>query len=313
MITLRFDEALKDYGIKQIGPISFEVKEGEIVGLLGPNGSGKSTTIRMALGLAKPTSGKVELMGLDPIKEHVKALSFVGYSPELPNLQTFMTPREFLNLIAKEIGLKKEEANAQVSKVLEDVGLPNYADIKIGKLSKGMVQRLSIAQALLGPPKFLILDEPLIGIDPAGVLYFRSLFDNLSKENKTTILLSSHVMSEVESLCKKVALIHSGKLIFYGPITEFVKQGSDSRLIRLELTSYSKEILDKIRAISGVLSVVMKDSHIEIETRSDLDLRAEISKLVVNSGVGLLSISYAKDELGIAYRSMIRRSRNEGK
>jgi ABC-2 type transport system ATP-binding protein len=305
--VLVLEEATKDYGLKKIGPISFSVEEGDIVGILGPNGSGKSTIIRMALGLAKPTSGNVRLMGLDPIREHSKALRCVGYSPELPNLQTFLTPREFLNLISKELGLNREERNKQIENVLEEVGLPRYADVKIGKLSKGMVQRLTIAQALLGPPSVLVLDEPMIGIDPAGVLHFRSVFQRLSRENKATVLLSSHVMSEIESLCSKIALIHSGNLLFYGSIEEFVKSSIKSRKIRVELTSYSEQIISAIREIKGVISVTFRDSHLQVEADPSIDVRAEISKTVVNSGIGLLSIGYTRDELGEAFRSMVRR------
>lgn len=111
---VRFDEAEKDYGPKTIGPITFDVKKGEIVGLLGPNGSGKSTSIRLTLGLVRPTGGTVRLMGLDPIAEHVKALQHVGYSPELPNLQTFMTPKELLELVGRELGLGGAEIKAQI-------------------------------------------------------------------------------------------------------------------------------------------------------------------------------------------------------
>jgi ABC-2 type transport system ATP-binding protein len=305
--VLVLEEATKDYGLRKIGPISFSIESGEIVGLLGPNGSGKSTTIRMALGLASPTSGLVRLMGFDPIKYHSRALKGVGYSPELPNLQTFMTPREFLTLIAKEIGLKEGEIKKHVELVLEEVGLPRYADVRIGKLSKGMVQRLSIAQAIIGEPTFLILDEPMIGIDPAGVLHFRSLFQRLSKENKTTVLLSSHVMSEVESICSKVALMHSGKLLYYGPLEGFVKKAVKSRKINVELSSYPEGIISSIRNVNGVISVTLRDSHLTVETDPSIDVRAEISRLVVNSGLDLLSIGYARDELGEAFRSMIRR------
>ncbi len=307
LTVLFLEQATKDYGLKKIGPISMSVPSGEIVGLLGPNGSGKSTIIRMSLGLARPTSGTVRLMGLDPLKDHVAALKSVGYSPELPNIQTFMTPREFLSLIAKELGLDKEERKKQIESVLEEVGLPSYADVKVGKLSKGMVQRLSIAQALLGPPLVLILDEPMIGIDPAGVLHFRSVFQRLSKENKTTVILSSHVMSEVESLCSKVALIHSGRLLYYGKIEEFIRNAVKSRMIRVELSSYPETLLSSIRNIKGVLSVTMKDSHLVVEAEPSVDVRAEISKLAVEAGVGLLSIGYTRDELGEAYRNMIRR------
>ena len=145
--AISFEEAVKDYGPKEIGPVTFSVGRGEIVGFLGPNGSGKSTTIRMLLGLIRPTSGTVRLMQRDPLRDHVRALERVGYSPELPNLQSFLTPKELLRLTAKELGLGRKETDDQLPMLLENVGLIQYQDYKIAKLSKGMVQRLSVAQA----------------------------------------------------------------------------------------------------------------------------------------------------------------------
>ncbi len=228
--VLRFEEAVKDYGSKKIGPITFSVKQGEVVGLLGPNGSGKSTSIRLALGLSRPSSGTVRTMGLNPISDHVKALASVGYSPELPNLQTFMSPTELLELVGKELGLSSAALREQIPSVLGSVGLSEYQDQKIGKLSKGMVQRLSVAQAMLGSPSLLILDEPMIGIDPAGALHFRSLFREFARGGGT-IVMSSHIMSEVESLCDSLAVIHSGRLIFRGQIQEFISSSLDTRLV----------------------------------------------------------------------------------
>ena len=231
--VLRFEGAVKDYGSKKIGPVSFSVKKGEVVGLLGPNGSGKSTSIRLALGLSRPSSGEVRTMGLDPIAEHVRALDKVGYSPELPNLQTFMSPRELLELVGNELGLRSAALKEQIPAVLESVGLASYQDQKIGKLSKGMVQRLSVAQAMMGSPSLLILDEPMIGIDPAGALHFRALFRKFAADGGT-IVMSSHIMSEVESLCDSLAVIHSGRLIYRGPIKEFISGSLDTRLVEVE-------------------------------------------------------------------------------
>ncbi len=151
----RLNEAVKNYGSKVIGPISFSVARGEVVGLLGPNGAGKSTSIRLLLGMARPTSGTVTLMGQDPIARHPEALRGVGYSPELPNLQTFMTPGEFLELVGQELLLGRRALEDQIPSILESVGLLEYRDIRIGKLSKGMVQRLSVAQAMMGNPSLL--------------------------------------------------------------------------------------------------------------------------------------------------------------
>jgi ABC-2 type transport system ATP-binding protein len=298
---------VKDYGAKRIGPITFSVNKGEIVGLLGPNGSGKSTSIRLSLGMARPTEGQVRLMGKDPVAEHAKALEGVGYSPELPNLQTFMTPRELLSLVGRELSLSSPELRDQIPKVLEDVGLLSYADYKIGKLSKGMVQRLSVAQAMIGSPSLLILDEPMIGIDPAGAVHFRSIFREFVSRGGT-IILSSHIMSEVESLCTSLAVLHSGALIFRGGITEFISGALSSRTVKVEVATVPVGLEASLRALKGVVSVAASPGGFSVEMEKGSDLRAEISKMVVGSGASLLSIGYSRTELDEAYLASIRGS-----
>ncbi len=297
---------MKDYGSKTIGPIGFSVSKGEIVGLLGPNGSGKSTSIRMALGLARPSSGEAFLMGLDPIKDHAKALARVGYSPELPNLQTFMTPGELLTLVGRELSLKSTEIQAQIPVVLEQVGLLAYRDYRIGRLSKGMVQRLSVAQAMMGSPSLLILDEPMIGIDPAGVVHFRSIFRDFVNQGGT-IIMSSHIMSEVETLCSSIAVIHSGRMVFRGPISEF-KDLLETRLILVEVETIPDGLVHRLQGIPAVVKVTPVDRTITIEVGKGADPRSEISRAVVETKAGLLSMSYSREEIDEAYVASIKRS-----
>ncbi len=309
--VISFDEAVKDYGPKEIGPVSFSVGSGEIVGFLGPNGSGKSTTIRMLLGLIKPTSGTVRLMQRDPLHDHVRALELVGYSPELPNLQSFLTPKELLRLTAKELGLGRKETSDQLPVLLEDVGLIQYQDYKIAKLSKGMVQRLSVAQAMMGSPKVLILDEPMIGIDPAGVVKFRSIFRDFVKGGGT-IVMSSHILSEVESLCTSLVVIHSGKILFRGGIQAFIRERLSSRSILVEIedapatAATGSPLLGRISSLGGVKSVTATSAGLLVEVETNSDPRAEISRLVVESGAKLVGLGYSRSELDEAYISAIR-------
>jgi ABC-2 type transport system ATP-binding protein len=307
-VVVSLEEAVKDYGSKTIGPISLSVKRGEVVGLLGPNGAGKSTSIRLLLGMAKPTSGRVRLMGQDPIKHHVEALSGVGYSPELPNLQTFMTPNELLTLVGRELRLSATQLKEQVPHTLESVGLLEYQDIRIGKLSKGMVQRLSVAQAMLGPPSLLILDEPMIGIDPAGVVHFRSIFRQFVTDGGT-IIMSSHIMSEVESLCSSVAVVHSGRLIFRGGISDFIETSLDTRLVQLEVKSVSDALVSRLEKIPGVVKVTKTDGGLTVEVAKGTDPRSEISTAAVEMNAGLLSIGFSRNEIDDAYVAAIKGSR----
>ena len=308
--VIAFQGAVKDYGPKEIGPVTFSVERGDIVGFLGPNGSGKSTTIRMLLGLIRPTSGVVRLMQRDPLRDHARALQNVGYSPELPNLQSFLTPSELIQLTARELGLPRAEANAQVPVLLERVGLIQYADYKIAKLSKGMVQRLSVAQSMVGSPKVLILDEPMIGIDPAGVVQFRSMFRDFAKEGGT-IVMSSHILSEVESICTSLAVIHSGKMVFRGPIDGFIRQSLNSRLIVVELAKPADpQLSSRLSSVAGVRHVSTNAVGLLVEIEKDLDPRAEIARTVVGSGAGLVGLRYSESELDEAYINAIRGKAN---
>jgi len=308
---MSFEQAVKDYGPKEIGPVTFSVGQGEIVGFLGPNGSGKSTTIRMLLGLIKPTSGTVRLMQRDPLLDHVRALEHVGYSPELPNLQSFLTPKELLQLTAKELGLGRKETDDQLAVLLEDVGLIRYEDYKIAKLSKGMVQRLSVAQALMGTPKVLILDEPMIGIDPAGVVQFRSIFRDFVRDGGT-IVMSSHILSEVESLCTSLVVIHSGRILFRGGIQAFISERLGSRSILVEIADPTaiegSALVGRITSLSGVKQVTPTPAGLLVEVDPDSDPRGEISRLVVESGAKLVGLGHSRSELDEAYISAIRGS-----
>jgi ABC-2 type transport system ATP-binding protein len=308
---ISFEKAVKDYGTKEIGPVTFSVGTGEIVGFLGPNGSGKSTTIRMLLGLIKPSSGSVRLMQRDPLRDHVRALELVGYSPELPNLQSFLTPRELLRLTASELGLSRKEADGQLPVLLEKVGLVNYQDYKIAKLSKGMVQRLSVGQAMMGSPKILILDEPMIGIDPAGVLQFRAIFREFVADGGT-IVMSSHILSEVESLCTSLVVIHSGRILFRGGIQAFIRKRLASRSILVQVedapavAGADSPLVRSISSLGGVKRVSTSLDGLIVEVATDSDPRAEISRLVVESGARLVGLGFSRSELDEAYLSAIR-------
>jgi ABC-2 type transport system ATP-binding protein len=307
--VISFQAAVKNYGkVKTIGPVNLEVRKGEVLGFLGPNGSGKTTCIRMMLGLIRPSAGKVLVNGLDPISDHVNSLRNVAYSPELPNIQTFLTPSELLSLVLHELDFSGSDREAEVRRVLELVGLLNYADTKVGKLSKGMVQRLSVAQALIGSPEVLVLDEPMIGLDPAGSSHFRELFRQFSKEKNGTVFMSSHIMSEVEALCTSVAMIHNGKILFRGTIDEVIRNALDFTSIVLESSPLSQAILSQIKGLEGVLEVresqvQNENALIEIAAKTDqsFDLRAKISELIVSSGVKLFTIKRADNLLERAY------------
>lgn len=298
------DQAKKDYGTRVIGPLTFSVHTGEVVGLVGPNGSGKTTTIRLTLGLIRPTSGRVLVNGYEPNAQRTLALDGVGYSPELPNLPSFFTPRELLRLVAGELGIGARFKDA-IDETLETVGLLNYADTKIAKLSKGMVQRLSIAQALLGEPRVLVLDEPLIGVDPIGVDHLKAILANFASSGGT-VILSSHQLSEVEDSVTSVVAFRRGRVMFSGTLDELRGRVLGEREIRLQASGVTESVLEKIRSTRGVLEVQTTSSGAVIRVMADEDIRPKIARLIIESGCELKEIRYTNTTLVELYRRAVR-------
>ena len=315
--VIELNNAIKDYGrSKRIGPVNFSIKKGEVVGFLGPNGSGKTTCIRLILGLIKVSSGSVKVNGFDPISCHVEALKNVAYSPELPNIQTFLSPRELLNLISHELPYFKDNSirHSEINRVLELVGLREYSDVKVGKLSKGMVQRLSVAQALIGSPETLILDEPMIGLDPAGSAHFREVFRDFASKGHGTVFMSSHIMSEVESLCTSVVIIHKGKVLFQGPVNEVIQKVLNYYLIQLETSQLTPQAIQQLSEIPGVIQVnkIINKNNKQVSifeitiNNKDVDVRPMVSDLVFKSGAKLYTIKQSENMLERAYIEALR-------
>ena len=309
--VIEFVNATKEYGsTKTIGPVTFSVKKGEVAGFLGPNGSGKTTCIRLLLGLMRATSGSVSIRGLDPISEHKKALRQVGYSPELPNIQTFLTPRELLELVAREVDVSSSDTQKEIKDVLELVGLPSYIDVKVGKFSKGMVQRLSIAQGMMGSPEILVMDEPMIGLDPAGSAHFREVFRAFSKERGGTIFLSSHIMQEVESLCTSAVMIHNGRLLFNGTIDEVTGKILGFDYLFVEAEPLSSSLIESISGIVGVDQVLKKDDRtIEIRAKRENEVRPLVAEAVLRAGARLYSMGYSQNLLERTYIEALKKGR----
>lgn len=205
--------------------LSIEVPEGVVFGFLGPNGAGKTTTIKMILDFVHPTSGSATIFGKSTTEASTRKL--VGYLPEQPYFHKFLRPIEVVSMHATLAGVERRTVRAKAMKALERTGIAEYADTPIGKLSKGLTQRVGIAQAIVGDPRLLILDEPTSGLDPIGRRHTRDLILDLRREGKT-VFLSSHLLSEVESTCDTVAVLKRGNLVAYGTPDEV--RGGEQRL-----------------------------------------------------------------------------------
>ena len=212
MITV--EHLTKCYGdFMAVNDLSFEIDEGHVYGFLGPNGAGKSTTMNIMTGCLSATQGHVRIDGYDIFEEPEKAKKLIGYLPELPPLYLNETPVEYLKFVGAAKGLKGQELHRQIDEVIEQTKIGHVKNRLIANLSKGYKQRVGIAQALLGNPKVIILDEPTVGLDPIQIIEIRDLIRQLGQTH--TVILSSHILSEVQAICEKVLIIAKGKLVAF--------------------------------------------------------------------------------------------------
>jgi len=227
----------KRYGHQvAVNSLTLQIQEGEVFGFLGPNGAGKTTTLLMFLGLTEPTSGKVRVMGFDPTRDPFHVKEKVGYLPENVGFYDDMDARQNLLFIARLNRIPDRDSAKKIDSLLESVGLIGEAKKKVGTYSKGMRQRLGIAEVLVKDPKLIFLDEPTIGLDPDGTNRMLDMIHSLSREKSMTIFLSSHLLDQVQRICDRVGIMIKGNLVAMGPIGELAKQklGIDKEHYTLE-------------------------------------------------------------------------------
>lgn len=285
---IKVNGLIKDYGARRaIHDLNFNAQQGEIVGFLGPNGAGKTTTMRILTGYMPPTDGEAIVAGYDVVEESLEVRKRVGYLPESVPLYYDMVVFDYL----KFMGDLRHIPNVddRVNEVLDMVGLLNRANGYIGNLSKGMKQRVGLAQALLHRPEVLILDEPTIGLDPGQVVEVRELIREIGKER--TVLLSTHLLYEAQNICDRVLIINKGKLV-----AEDTTENLQARLIGAErvivrVRGEADELAEAVKAVKGVRKVETKeDGAVEFEFASGKDLRPEVAKQVIKDGYDLLEL-----------------------
>lgn len=271
----------KYYGNKKaVDDISFSVNKGEILGFLGPNGAGKSTTMNIITGYISMTEGQVTIDGHDILEEPMKAKRSVGYLPEQPPLYVDMTVSEYLGFVY-ELKKVSEDKKAHIESVMKSVGLEEVQGRKIKNLSKGFKQRVGLAQALIGNPEVIILDEPTVGLDPNQIVEIRNMIKELKKEH--TIILSTHILQEVSAVCDRVVIINSGKIAAIDTPANLSRMIQGRVIIELKAENALEELTEPIKAIEGVTSVTYKGAgayHIE----ADSDVSREVSMLCAERG-----------------------------
>lgn len=285
----------KYYGLNcAVDNLSFNAKKGEILGFLGPNGAGKTTTMRILTGYMPPTSGQVTIGGYDVIDQSLEVRRLVGYLPESVPLYADMRVKEYLKFMSK---LRKlNNIDIRIKEILDEVGIKDRADSYIEKLSKGMRQRVGLAQALIHKPEVLILDEPTIGLDPVQIIEVRKLIQQIGKER--TVLLSTHILSEAQQICDRVMIINRGRLVAEDTPEHLQKRLSGSRKVYIRVVDNPTKALSLIRTLPALETACLNEKNqIEFENPVDKDLRPTVAKTLVSADIGLIEMQIEKANL----------------
>lgn len=298
---IELEDLTKKYGdFSAVDRLTLTIRKGEIFGLLGPNGAGKSTTILMMLGLTDPTSGKVRVCGINSTREPIKVKKRVGYLPDDIGFYDDMTGKENLLYTAYLNGIDRKTASERADRLLERVGLTESASKKAGTYSRGMRQRLGLADVLIKEPEVIILDEPTLGIDPEGVREFLEMIRLLSREEGMTVLLSSHHLHQVQQICDRVGLFVSGKLLAEGDIHSLSKQlfAEEPYQIDIQVVDPPSDLEDKLKELDGVIRIERDGEWFKIRTAKEI--APDIAKRVLEEGVALHQLKqkqYGLDEI----------------
>ncbi|MGQ9588106.1 MAG: ABC transporter ATP-binding protein [Thermoplasmata archaeon] len=300
----------KTFGpIRAVDNLSLEVPKGATVGFLGPNGAGKSTTIKILTNLISATSGRALLQGSDVVTNPKEALRSVGAVVETPEFYPFLTPVETLSYLGSIRGMSAGDIKRRINDVLTEVKMEQWRSTRIGKFSRGMKQRLAIAQALLHEPDILVLDEPTTGLDPRGMVEVREIIKHLKRQHYT-IFMSSHLLVEVQEVCDSAALIDKGKLLVYDSIDNLKNL---TKTVKLEVTAVSEissSLLDRVGSLKNVRAVERVNSHAFIVTfGGPTTERADLLQAIQAMGVRVTGFSPVGLPLELMYMDLVKESR----
>ena len=300
----------KKYGdFTAVEKMNFNIQEGEIIGLLGPNGAGKSTTMNMLTGFIEPSEGQIIIDGYDMTKKPQKAKKQIGYMPEGVPLYNDLTVKEFINYMADLKMVAKKDKKQNIQKVIEQTNLNDVQNKLIKNLSRGYKQRVSMAGALIGEPKILILDEPTVGLDPKQITEIRTLIKSLGKTH--TVILSSHILSEVSQICEKVIIINKGKLIAIASPKELEEKVKKENSVTVTVEAKNKNIEDITKAIIGVKKInLVKDNEdgtkeYLIISEENIDIRKEIFEKYAREDITIYELKKQEATLEDAFMKLI--------
>jgi ABC-2 type transport system ATP-binding protein len=318
---IRIEGLYKYYGAhRAVGPLSAEIADGEVVGLLGLNGAGKTTTLRILACDLLPSAGTVSVGGVDVVESPERVRTMIGYLPDSPPLYDEMNVERFLRFVAELRGVPAEQLDAKVAKALEETALTEVAGDLIASLSHGFRQRVGIAQAIVHEPALVVLDEPSSGLDPVQIKDMRRLVRGIS--GKRTVLVSSHNLPEISQMCDRLLVIGNGEIVASGTEAELVAKLAAGE--QLEVTLRTKPSLDastladKLQAIAGVTDVQLRPSReagegiLTFEVITTGDVRGEVAKVAIRDGGELLSFGRSQRELESVFAKLVSGKALEG-
>ncbi|HLS34815.1 MAG TPA: ABC transporter ATP-binding protein [Bacillota bacterium] len=300
--VIEFHQLTKLYdGNAAVNELTLSINKGEIFGLLGPNGAGKTTTILMLLGLIEPTDGSIQVKDIDPVRRPIEVKKRVGYLPDNLGFYQHMTGLENLLYIAQLNGLPEKKAKERAEHLLEKVGLSEAANKKTGKYSRGMKQRLGLAEVLMKQPEIIVLDEPTLGIDPEGVREVLAFIRELNEEEGMTILLSSHHLHQVQEICDRVGIFVDGELLAKGAVSELAEQlfFEDAYVIHIKGSPLTTETIQQISDLAKV-SQVERVNEEEVNVYCQENMTAQIADILVKQNVQIEQLrkkDYGLDEI----------------
>ncbi len=294
---IRVSNLTKSYGERvAIDDLSFHITQGQTVGFLGPNGAGKTTTMKILTGYMAPSFGEVLIDGVDVFKDPVMAKASMGYLPEKPPLYMDMRVQDYLKYVSQLKKIETQNQKKTIDEVLEKTNLIEVKSRFIGHLSKGFKQRVGIAQSLLGNPKVIILDEPTVGLDPKQVAQIRETLKSLKSDH--TLVISTHILSEVEAICDRVLIIDQGKIITQKSLEDLDSLQTQSEQVVLGLKDQNQEVVNQILNLSYVKSVSKEQRHLVVDFQENAkSLDQELLKYLVNNSFEVLEFRRQKLDL----------------
>jgi ABC-2 type transport system ATP-binding protein len=290
--------------VRALDSLCLQVQKGEVFGFLGPNGAGKSTTLKILMHLLHATSGKAAILGkpTDSVPMH----QFIGYLPENPYFYDYLTPEELLTYIGRLFGFRPPGLTRKVDELLKLVGLAGSRKLQLRKFSKGMVQRIGIAQAIINDPEVVFLDEPMSGLDPLGRMEVRQIITSL-KARGVTVFFSSHILPDVEAICDRVAILNKGKLQQSGTLEEILKSGNEGRDVIL--AGWSEPALNEIKKACDEFSIMGNRLHLRLSNSTQMGL---LFSIITAHKLELISINPVRPSLEQYFQSLVASQRMRG-